>query len=239
MSRFLRVVAVASLLLVTRVAAAGPQPRVRLFGVVVRDAGGTALLSLGDGRPQRLHVGESLSGYTLIEVAPDGVVLRDASRALVPVRFPDRETPAAEIPRAATVTPEPGEPRAAEPIEWAAPTDAPPPSGAPKDGVRRFSRDEVRLRLATDLPRILSGAVVAPRVRGNDVVGLELISFPMDTLLGETGLAAGDVLLEVNGREVRGMESLAVLAQRFQTARELELRVDRAGEVFSLRYFIE
>ena len=244
-SRFLRVVVVASLLLVTQVAAAGPQPRVRLFGVVVRDAGGTALLSLGDGRPQRLHVGESLSGYTLIEVAPDGVVLRHPSRALFSVRFPDRKTPAAEIPRAATVTPEPVETRPAAPtefaapIEFAAPTDAPPPSGAPRDGVRRFSRDEVRLRLATDLPRILAGAVVAPRVRGNDVVGLELISFPTDTLLGETGLAAGDVLMEVNGREVRGMESLAVLVQRFQTARELELRVDRAGEVFSLRYFIE
>ena len=97
----------------------------------------------------------------------------------------------------------------------------------------------MRLRLQSELPRILSSAVVAPRVLGNEIVGLELVAFPTDTVLGETGLVPGDVLLEVNGREVRGAESLAVLVQRFQTASQVELTVDRDGEVFPIRYRIE
>ena len=119
------------------------------------------------------------------------------------------------------------------------PVGAEAPS-APRDtGERTFSRDDVRLRLQSELPRILSSAVVAPRVLGNEVVGLELVNFPTDTVLGDTGLVPGDVLLAVNGREVRGAESLAVLVQRFQTASQIELTVDRDGEVFPLRYRIE
>ena len=102
-----------------------------------------------------------------------------------------------------------------------------------------MSRDDVRLRLQSELPRILSNAVVAPRIVGNEVVGLELVAFPADTVLGATGLVPGDVLLAVNGRKVRGAESLAVLVQRFQTATQIELTVDRNGEIFPLRYRIE
>ena len=116
---------------------------------------------------------------------------------------------------------------------------APPPRAASGGGERRFSRDEVRLRLATELPRILTGATVVPRIDGDEVVGLELVSFPTDTILGETGLLPNDVLLRVNDREVRGVESLAVLVQRFQTASRIELAVERGGEVLSLRYAIE
>ncbi len=249
MPRFLPVIAAAALLFAVSPIArsqppvspvAGPQPALRLFGVVVRNAGGTALLAVGDGRAEPLRVGESRSGYTLVEVAPDGVVLRDGAGALFRVRFPEAASAPALEAGEDLLLPAPPIAEAREVPEVPAPVaPAAAPAEAPGDVVRRFSRDEVRLRLATELPRILSGAVVAPRVRGNEVEGLELVSFPTDTLLGETGLAAGDVLMEVNGREVRGMESLAILAQRFQTARELELRVDRAGEVFSLRYFIE
>ena len=104
---------------------------------------------------------------------------------------------------------------------------------------QRFSRQDVRLRLATELPRILSDSRVQPRIRGGEIIGLELVSFPMDTVLGQTGLLPGDVLLAVNGREVRGMESLGVLLQRFQSASEVDITIDRSGLVVSLRYLIE
>lgn len=129
------------------------------------------------------------------------------------------------------------EPGPAPPVSSVSSVSRAPASGA--GGERRFSRDEVRLRLATELPRILTGATVAPRIDGDEVVGLELVSFPTDTILGETGLLPNDVLLRVNDREVRGVESLAVLVQRFQTASRIELAVERGGEVVSLRYAIE
>lgn len=232
-----------------------PEAQLHLRGVVVQERGGAALLQFGARRPRTLRVGESAWGFTLVEVSATGAVLRGADGAPIGLTFPDpaakpapgpppavaaEEIREAGAPAPATTgSPRGDKPWSGAPPEGDAPPPGPPPARAVAGGERRFVRDDVRLRLAAELPRILTGAVVAPRVRGRDVVGLELVAFPADTLLGETGLVPGDVLLEVNGREVRGMESLAVLAQRFKTARELELRVDRGGELLSLRYLIE
>ena len=222
------------------------RPDVRLYGVVQQRDGGVALLQLADGRPLALRVGEVHRGFTVLRVLADAVRLRAPDGQLLEVRLPDSVAPA-EItePGASRETPAGARPPAEIPggLETAAaepPPDAtqtpPPPREA---GERTFSRDDVRLRLQSELPRILSSAVVAPRVLGNEIVGLELVAFPTDTVLGETGLVPGDVLLEVNGREVRGAESLAVLVQRFQTASQVELTVDRDGDVFPIRYRIE
>lgn len=242
---------------------------IRLLGLMQQGERAVALVQFGPRRPQRLLLGETGRGWTLVGVGADSVRLESASGRTIEIPLPEAaealapatigETgaePETETVAAAT----PGDP---EPVPGAnydpmaehalagmeipppadadpatpAPTEAPP--GAATGGERRFSRDEVRLRLATELPRILTGATVLPRIRGDEVVGLELVSFPADTILGETGLLPNDVLLRVNDREVRGVESLAILAQRFQTANRLELAVERNGEVVSLRYTIE
>ncbi|GEM_PF-1749645 len=222
-----------------------PTP-IRLYGVVKQQEAGVALLRFGEGRPLALRVGETHRGFTVLRVLAGGVELKASNGQLLELDLPDRlaspepressSDPGADVE--ATPIPEPrSEPGFAPPEPSPAGASASP---VPRDtGERTFSRDDVRLRLQSELPRILSSAVVAPRVLGNEVVGLELVAFPTDTVLGETGLVPGDVLLAVNGREVRGAESLAVLVQRFQTASQIELSVDRDGEVFPLRYRIE
>ena len=222
------------------------RPAIRLYGVVQQRDGGVALLRFAEGRPLALRVGEVHHGFTVLRLLADGVQLKGPGGQTLEVGLPD-----------SLVLPETGQPAATRdtPVETRPPIEIPtgpetvppePPPGEaqtpppPREaGARTFSRDDVRLRLQSELPRILSSAVVAPRVLGNEIVGLELVAFPTDTVLGETGLVPGDVLLEVNGREVRGAESLAVLVQRFQTASQVELTVDRDGEVFPLRYRIE
>ena len=222
------------------------RPAIRLYGVVQQRDGGVALLRFAEGRPLALEVGETHRGFTVVRVSGDGVELEAPDGQTLEVGLPDMAVPA-----------ETGEPPPipGAPVETRPPAEIPAGSGAgapdrplveaqtsprPREkGERTFSRDDVRLRLQSELPRILSSAVVAPRVLGNEVVGLELVAFPTDTVLGETGLVPGDVLLAVNGREVRGAESLAVLVQRFQSASQVELTVDRNGEVFPIRYRIE
>lgn len=222
------------------------QPDIRLYGVVQQRDGGVALLQIAGGRPLALRVGEVHRGFTVLEVLADAIQLKAPDGQMLEVSLPDSLTlPEMTEPAASRETPVetrppaeiPGGPEtaAAEPP----PVEARTPSPPRETGARTFSRDDVRLRLQSELPRILSSAVVAPRVLGNEIVGLELVAFPTDTVLGETGLVPGDVLLEVNGREVRGAESLAVLVQRFQTANQVELTVDRDGEVFPIRYRIE
>ena len=221
-------------------------PAIRLYGVVQQGDGGVALLRFAEGRPLALQVGETHRGFTVVRVLADGVELEAPGGRMLDVGLPhlavttgDGEP--APAPEATVETRPPAEisagPEAGAPEHPPVDAESPPPPGDREE--RTFSRDDVRLRLQSELPRILSSAVVAPRVLGNQIVGLELVAFPTDTVLGETGLVPGDVLLQVNGREVRGAESLAVLVQRFQTASQVELTVDRDGEVFPIRYRIE
>ena len=221
------------------------QPAVRLYGVVRQGDGGVALLQFAGGRPLALRVGAVHRGFTVLRVSDDGVELKAPGGQMLEVGLPEGLGP--PEPRKSSAIRETGVdarppteiPAAMEPAPDPPPGGAQTPPPAPAARERTFSRDDVRLRLQSELPRILSSAVVAPRVLGNEIVGLELVAFPTDTVLGETGLVPGDVLLEVNGREVRGAESLAVLVQRFQTASLVELTVDRDGEVFPIRYRIE
>lgn len=238
--------------------------QIRLLGLMRQGERAVALLQFGPRRPERLLLGETGRDWTLVGVAADSVRLESSSGRTVEIPFRAAaasapagivETEATPGTGAAAEDPEPAPEATAHPPaeeslaepeipptpvpDPAANDPAEPPPGGATGGERRFSRDEVRLRLATELPRILTGATVLPRIRGDEVVGLELVSFPTDTILGETGLQPNDVLLRVNDREVRGVESLAILAQRFQTANRLELAVERNGEVVSLRYTIE
>ena len=229
-----------------QVVAPGPPPVIRLYGLITHPTGGVALLQFGAGRPLALRMGEAHRGFIVRQVLADRVQLETPEGETLDIGFPESVAlPSQPEPSAIRESPpEPPPPRddlirpEARPPESATGTANPPPAATDR-GERLFSRDDVRLRLQSELPRILSSAVVAPRVRGNEVVGLELVAFPTDTVLGDTGLSPGDVLLAVNGREVRGAESLAVLVQRFQTASAIEITVDRDGEVFPLRYRIE
>ena len=223
-----------------------PALSIRLYGLIRQPGGGVALLQFGAGRPLTLRVGASHRGFTVRQVLADRVHLEAPDGETIHIGFPESAAlpPGPEPAALPRPSPEPqrlaADPRPAETAVPVSPPGVPSPLPAAADREERlFSRDDVRLRLQSELPRILSGAVVAPRVRGNEVVGLELVAFPTDTVLGETGLIPGDVLLAVNGREVRGAESLAVLVQRFQTASAIEITVDRDGEVFPLRYRIE
>lgn len=220
------------------------QPAIRLYGVVRQGDGGVALLRFAEGRPLALRVGAVHRGFTVLRVLDGGVELKAPGGQVLEVGLPESLVPP-EIGKPSAVRETPVDTRPPIEVPAAIETAPDPPPGEvqapppPPAGERAFSRDDVRLRLQSELPRILSSAVVAPRVVGNEIVGLELVAFPTDTVLGETGLVPGDVLLEVNGREVRGAESLAVLVQRFQTASQVELMVDRDGEVFPIRYRIE
>ena len=228
-----------------QVVAPGPPPVIRLYGLITHPGGGVALLQFDASRPLALRMGESHRGFAVRQILADRVQLETPEGERLDIGFPETAALPSAPERSAIreSPPEPPSPRddltlREGPPESASGTANPLPS-AMERGERRFSRDDVRLRLQSELPRILASTVVAPRVLGNEVVGLELVAFPTDTVLGDTGLTPGDVLLAVNGREVRGAESLAVLVQRFQTASEIEITVDRDGEVFPLRYRIE
>ncbi len=217
--------------------ASPPAEDVRFTGLVRQGMREIVLLEFASGPGCRLVGGEECRGVRFVGREGETVTLL-GKEGPFELELSD------PLPRAGPAAPEGPAPPAAALDETAPPVV---PEGVPGDtglqaeaanpapgAPRRFSRDAVRLRLPAELPRILSTSTVVPRIIGSEVAGLELIAFPMDTVLAETGLLPGDVLLSVNGREVRGIESLAVLIQRFQTAEELELLVERRGELVPL-----
>ncbi len=212
-------------------AMAAPLPEsVRFVGVARQGDREVALLEFGSGPGCRLMQGEECRGLRLVGLE-GGVLTLIGEEGTFALELSAGHSSGKE---AMSRSPERLSAVRREPEAPADSVTERPSASADTAERRLFSRDEVRLRLPGELPRILSASTLIPRIIGSEVAGLELVSFPEDTILGETGLLPGDVLLSVGGREVRGVESLAVLVQRFQTADRLDLLVDRNEQILTL-----
>lgn len=195
-----------SLLLAPALALAG---QAVLTGVVVSPAPGrsTALLSC-DGRARAVQVGESACGETLVAVAAGSVTLEaeGARRELL-------------LGAAGPALLAPPPPAAAE---------AAPP------GERTLARADVERRLAQEIPRILAETTLLPVTEDGRVTGFALTRLPEGSLLSDTGLQPGDVLLEVNGTPVDSLATLAGLFTRLRQESDLQARVLRGGSPVTL-----
>lgn len=195
-----------SLLLAPALALAG---QAVLTGVVVSPAPGrsTALLSC-DGRARAVQVGESACGETLVAVAAGSVTL-EAEGA--------RRELSLGAAGPALLTPPP-----TVAAEAAAP------------GERTLARADVERRLAQEIPRILAETTLLPVTEDGRVTGFALTRLPEGSLLSDTGLQPGDVLLEVNGTPVDSLATLAGLFTRLRQESDLQARVLRGGSPVTL-----
>ncbi len=189
-------------------------PGLLLDGVIVAEnpADSVALVRRSEaGRAQILRVGQELQGYVLLEVAKGYVRLqrRDSELRLFLAGAPP---PAG---------PEEPEPKGDGDSEW----------------IRRaFPREVARARLEKEIPVILSETNLTPRVEEGEVRGLSVARLPDGTLLSETGLLPGDLLVSINGEPLVGVEALWELIARLVDQDEIRIVVRRRGEVLKLAY---
>jgi type II secretion system protein C len=193
--------------------------KVRLDGVIVaRDpAASIALLRVaGDARARVLRIGEEHAGFVLVEVSRDSVLLSGAAGETRLYLSPERELEASE-PSAS-----PEERRAAlERDRWER---------------RRFPKETSRARLDKEMPVILSDTELEPEVANGEVLGLRLARLPDGTLLSETGLLPGDVLLSLNGEPLVDLDALWETLAHLDGEDELRLVVQRRGRTLRLAY---
>ena len=181
-----------------------------LEGVIVASnpANSIALLKRAGARRARpLRVGQKFAGYVLLEVARDSALVESAAGRLRLVLAGGEAT-----------------------IEHASQELSGP-------WVRRdFSKSTAAARLEKEMPVILSETRLTASVVGGEVRGLTLTRLPDGTLLSESGLKLGDVILSINGEPLRGLDSLWELLARFKDEDELRLIVERRGAVVRLAY---
>lgn len=197
------------------VPAAGPGLELVLDGVIVAEnpADSVALVRRAEaGRAQVLRVGQELHGYVLLEVAKGFVRLQGDE----------------------------GELRLF--LSGAGASTAPPEKEPSNDGedsewIRRaFPRAVARERLSKEIPVILSETDLTPRVEDGEVRGLSVTRLPDGTLLSESGLLPGDILVSINGEPLSGVEALWELIARLVDQEEIRVVVRRRGETLKLAY---
>ncbi|MGH9391496.1 MAG: hypothetical protein ACRD1Z_17970, partial [Vicinamibacteria bacterium] len=101
---------------------------------------------------------------------------------------------------------------------------------------RSFPREVARARLEKEIPVILSETDIIPRVEDGEVRGLSVARLPDGTLLSESGLLPGDILVSINGEPLVGVDALWDLIARLVDQDEIRIVVRRRGEVLKLAY---
>ena len=198
------------------VSGAAPQDDVLILdGVIVAEnaADSVALVRrAGAARANILRVGQELQGYVLLEVGK-GFVRFQGHDSELRLSLPGAPAPAASA--------ETKRPEESEESEW----------------IRRaFSRDVARERLEKEIPVILSETDLSPKVEDGEVRGLSLSRLPDGTLLSESGLLPGDVIMSINGEPLIGVDALWDLIARLVDQEEIRIVVRRRGELLKLAY---
>ena len=190
---------------------------VALVGVIVttNPSDSVALLRRpGTTRSRAVRIGQEFEGYVLVEVSSRSARLVSSGEEIL------------------LFLSGPSSPISARASE--------PPGGEPEEvWVRRsFPRETTRERIEKEMPVILTETDLAPRVEEGEVRGLGVVRLPDGTLLSETGLLPGDVLVSINGEPLRSVGSLWELLSRFVVEGELRVVVRRKGELLKLAYAI-
>lgn len=175
----------------------------RLFGLRSDGAGGgSAIIGLADGRQVSIAVGEAVEpGVILQSVGADHVVL---ARGSSQTRLAFGETASGAPP--------------------------PPPPPATPQTVTPQPASPAAAPAAADPARLIASGL-RPRMQGVRLNGFTIAADADASALEAAGLAAGDVILAVNGQPLDRPDRIAALRSQLTDAASAEIRFERDGEV--------
>jgi general secretion pathway protein C len=117
----------------------------------------------------------------------------------------------------------------------------PPPGPAPiraLDGRLAVSRAEVLSRLS-DLPQLSSEVRVVPAFKDGRPIGFRLFAAKPEWAPGQLGVQSGDVLRAVNGQPLDSMQRVLALSALLERGGDVELELERGGQVIHQRYRLD
>jgi general secretion pathway protein C len=199
-----------------------------------------ALQAPGDPHPRMHRVGDDVGGKKVEFIGYN----------------PRENTPAVWLSSGSTLCqamlfkPQPTLPAAAS----AGPAQPPPPSQAdPSDDllavIRRkidklsdteFNIDRSAVdKILENQALLMKSARIFPETKDGKVLGIRLLGFRPDTLLGSLGLQSGDRLESINGFDMGSPEKALEAYARLRTASQLDIRVNRRGAAVSIVHHIK
>lgn len=198
--------------------------------------------------------GDSVLGQaTLLEVRRDRVIL-DRNGRLEYIRLVDS---IAGNPSAASQTFSSGLPSNIAPSPSSLPSTAEPISAeklqqeteqaqnAPGNGVQRIDnnaysvdRKSMNAKLE-DRASLAKGATIVPNYKAGKKSGLKLVNIQGGSVYEQLGMKSGDVLMSVNGQDIRSQTHAMELMDRFREADSVTIAVERNGKQEKIKYDIK
>jgi len=184
--------------------------KLKLGGTVIGEGSHSfAILEELPGKRQLLyHLGDQIpDAGQLVEVHRSGVLIRQGPQEeFLPVRVTDGPEP-----QPATFFPQ-------------------PPQTAVPDSKRRILLDRREVEAAvSNMNKLLAEARATPFFREGKVAGYEIVGLNPDSFYNRIGLIPGDVVIGVNGVEVRDPGQVFTLFQRMKDERSVKVDLLRRG----------
>ena len=198
--------------------------------------------------------GDSVLGQaTLLEVRRDRIIL-DRNGRLEYIRIVDS---IAGNPSAASQTFSSTLPSAISPSPSSLPSTAEPISPeklqketaqaekAAGDGVQRIDNNAYAVDRKSmnekleDRAALAKGATIVPNYKGGKKSGLKLVNIQGGSVYEQLGMKSGDVLMSVNGQDIRSQTHAMELMERFKEADSVTIAVERNGKQEKIKYDIK
>lgn len=208
-------------------------PPVTLVGTIAGGGVGFGFLrDLGKGGEVVVQVGSDLGevvgppakGWRVVEVRRNALVLANGGRRHVlevggKAKAPVVQTAAA--PAAAT----------------AAPAAPPQPGAAPAGPERELARSDVEAKLR-NLGFLITQLNVQPFYRSGKPAGFRVSRIRPGSFVDQLGARNGDIIQQVNGRDVTTVKDAFLLYNSFKTQERVEVKVLRGGREQTMRFRI-
>ncbi len=90
-----------------------------------------------------------------------------------------------------------------------------------------------------DRQALAQGATVVPNYKNGKKSGLKLVNVQSNSIYGQLGMSSGDVLMSVNGSDIRSQAHAMELMERFKEADSVVIAVERKGKTEKIKYNIK
>lgn len=216
--------------------------QLELYGTIAGENGkGYAIIEEKSNKRQRLFkIGDNIGGATVVKITRNAVVLRYGEKDQVLKKTEaaarsDRVGRPSAVPMpspAPAPAPMPAPPAPMGP-PGSYPIPRPPPTGIPSPGAPAPG---------TDLSSLMTQARITPNLQpgpSGKPEGVVITEIQPGSLFKSAGLANGDVIQEVNGRSVSGINDLMSLYRSTQPGTNLSIKVNRSGRPVELNHVME
>ncbi|HET6488845.1 MAG TPA: type II secretion system protein N [Syntrophales bacterium] len=200
-----------------------------LYGTIAGEDGkGYAIIEERDKKRQRLYkVGDKVSGATIVKIMRNAVVLRLGEKD--------------QVLKKKAIASTPGERQAGAGM---AEQQVPPPGPGAAPRARPLSRPPAAgpTGSAADLASLLTQARVIPHVTAGSSGkpdGVVINEIQPGSLFENAGLVNGDVIQEVNGKPVSGVNDLVAMYRDLKPGTSLSVKVTRGGRQVVLNHTVE